>query len=317
MAKPSSINELINLIPANLVHTAKYVQNNEVQNDFLSFDDDTVPLPLAQYKNHCFSDSFLYYSSAYGEQMNRRLVLFLNDCILLDMSRIKKSLRISVIADLKYETDIKLLEFLQQFGYIRSPFELELSKPLKHGEVVHTIADVFNPESYQNSKKRSQRLAQPLKVLVDNKITRVQLTKDDLPQIENFCNIWYETKLLDPGVFQMLFSNPFNHIRLGITDPSYGEVHGYKDASGELLNVQLLGIDGINAYSLYNVTTRTYHDSRINSACYLDIMKYLESKGVQKWNVGLELNKNLASFKHHYPSSVLYFYHYGSDKGEE
>ena len=325
MSKPQTIEELVALINSdpqnqNLIKSVQYIKSKSEGSsslfDFSESETNEVILPDPDYKNHCFSKGFLYYSAAYQKLMQSRLVVLVNDSILFDMNKIKKTLRCSIIKELKYDTDLILLEKLQKFGYIRSSLPLTLKKQMKHAEVIHHLDDVFNPESYKNSKKRSQRLVQPFKVLEQNKVTLRKVTTDDIPAVDAFCNTWTSTKLEDPKVFAIMFSNPAAHIKLAIADETYGEVWGYF-VGDELINLQLFYVEGEYAYSLYNVTTRNNIDARINAACYIDIMKHLKDRGVKYWNVGLALNKNLSAFKHHYPSQDVYYYHYATIKDQK
>ena len=310
-----TVQDLVASIPQNLIHSVKYIKStiSNDDNDLFSFDDDTEVLPSSEFKNHCFSKGFLYYSAGYQKAMNERKVVLINDTILFDMN-IQKKTRTSIIGTLKYDTDIEILKILQKTGYMRSSYDLGLGKTVKYPEVIHHLETVFDGASYKNSKKRSQRLVQPLKVIENNKITLRKISKEDIHAVDAFCETWTNVKLEDPKVFKMMFSNPNKHIKMAIEDGTYGEVWGYF-IGDTLINLQLFYVEGEYAYSLYNVTTRDSSiDARINAACYLHIMSVLKDRGVKHWNVGLALNPSLSAFKHHYPSEDVAYLHYPKAK---
>lgn len=323
MTQPQTIEELLSSIPTDLINTIEIIDTNEKQTcDFLSFDDDdssTIDIPVATFKSHCFSRSFLYYCSAYKKMTKTGKVALLNGCIMFDFG-MKKTIRVSVIHQLQDEVrDNKLIDYLRQFGYVRSGIVLSPAdgkKGKEVNEVVHDLDAVFDPASYANAKKRNQRLGQPLRVLVDNNVELRKLTIDDFPMIKEFCTRWHEMKLEDPKIFAMLFSNPASHFKFALEDDKFGEVWGYF-IGDTMINLQLFGIDGENAFSLYNVTVRDEVDPRINAACYVHIMQHLRERGVGFFNVGIELNKKLAAFKHHYPHTDVPFYHYGAIKNKK
>jgi len=311
-----TIQDLISTIPEQYIHSCKYIKSTmeDDSNDIFSFEDDnTIVLPSSEFKNHCFSKGFLYYSAGYQKAMNERKVVLINETILFDLNLQKKA-RVSIIGTLKYDTDIEILKILQKYGYMRSSYDLGLGKTVKYPEVVHHLEDVFDGASYKNSKKRSQRLVQPLKVIENNNITLRRITEKDTEAVDAFCETWTNVKLEDPKVFKMMFSNPNKHIKMAIADGTYGEVWGYF-IEDKLINLQLFYVEGEYAYSLYNVTTRDESiDARINAACYLHIMTQLKDRGVKHWNVGLALNPSLSAFKHHYPSEDVSYLHYPKSK---
>ena len=63
MTQPQTIEELLSSIPTDLINTIEIIDTNEKQTcDFLSFDDDdssTIDIPVATFKSHCFSRSFI------------------------------------------------------------------------------------------------------------------------------------------------------------------------------------------------------------------------------------------------------------------
>lgn len=310
MVKPNTLQELIALLPQELIHSVETVDS--FSNDMFSFDDDRIDLPVAKFKNHCFSRAFLYYCSAYKKLTEKANVVLLNGSILFDFG-MKKTIRISIIDELQYDTDVDLVQELRKYGYCRSGVDLGVKGGKATVEVMHHLDDVFNPAMYKNAKKRNQRLHQPLRVMDDFKVELRRLDETYLEEMKEFCDVWYEMKLEDPKIFQMLFSNPFGHFKLAIADDTYGEVYGYF-IDGKMINLQMLGVDGLYAYSLYNVTIRNDIDPRINQGAYIHMMKTLHDRGIKHWNVGLALNPKLSAFKHRYPSEDVCFYHYGAIK---
>ena len=280
---------------------------NESDNFFS--DDVQFTLPKSQYKNHCFSRGFLYYASGYQKLIPARKVVLVNKSILIDIT-VQKKLRTSIIAELQDPNDIEIVKVCREEGYVRSPYDLKIGNFSRHAEVVHNLESVFSPESYKNSKKRNQRIHQPLKVISENNIELRKLGSDNVADIDAFCETWTALKLENPKVFKMMFSNPNKHIKMAIEDGQFGEVWGYF-IDGKMCNLQLFSVEDDVAYSLYNVTTRDKElDSRINAACYLHIMQHLKNLGVKEWNVGLALNPSLSAFKHHYPHEDISYFHY-------
>ena len=235
-------------------------------------------------------------------------VCLVNESILY----LRKRRRVFVYSFTKDDLDI--IKALQKQAMIYSTTKIEgLDNQSNFYEIVYDLDRVFDPSSYPNKKKRHSRLTYPFKWIEKNK---VEVKVPSYLEVEILHKAWVDFKLKQPNTYRIMFPTAryINCFREAEHNGflNYCVYGFYLDQ--KLVSVRVLGVDKVVAYDLANFTDTWSTPSQIANYFDVYVLKDLHEKGFKTFNCGAQLNKNLKTFKCHYPYHELKVYSYGKLK---
>lgn len=286
------------------------------------------PVPIHNFSLGCL-DAYFYLTE--DLQSGQTRVMGSKDQILV-MSRRKKVyvLQTSGITrtdlykvDGGAAADLEMLQKLQSNCVIYAPSPISLPREGKFSEVTYTVSKILDPASYPDKKKRYNRLTYPLKWMRDNQV-RVLTEPINEKEVEALHDQWVEHKLADPTTYQIMFPRK-RYIRCVerlLQHPTDINYRGFFFYLGDkLCSVRIISIENEWGYDLANFSRFWDTPSQFSNYCDAYVLiEELKKLGVQRFNCGAALNKNLKLFKSHYPFDLAVSYMYskvGGTKTEE
>ena len=218
------------------------------------------------------------------------------------------------------EMDMALLRQDQANCVIYSPSQINLPREGKFSEVTYTVSQIIDPASYPDKKKRYNRLTYPVKWMRDNQV-QVLTEPTDVKEVEALHDQWVEHKLADPATFQIMFPRK-RYIRCVerlLQHPADFDYRGFFFyLGGKLCSVRIISVENEWGYDLANFSRFWDTPSQFSNYCDAYVLiEELKKLGVQKFNCGAALNKNLKLFKSHYPYKPAISYMYSKVAGEQ
>ncbi len=204
-----------------------------------------------------------------------------------------------------------LLRDLQTRMVVYSIDKIPLTKEHKFVELAYDLDKVFDPKSYEDSRKRHKTLKHPGHWLAKNEITIRRLERSDLLEVKRLHDDWVAYKLVDPATFKMMFprSRYLRCVSIGFNDSyaNYGAF--YKD---KLVAVRTLYIEDENAFDLafFGCTWNDEIKSQLMENVAFTIMQDLYSLGVKTINCGVLMQRSLHNFKARWPNYPVTSYMY-------
>ncbi len=214
--------------------------------------------------------------------------------------------------------DLAMLRQLQASCVVYSPAPIDLPREGKFSEVTYTVSQIIDPASYPDKKKRYNRLTYPIKWMRDNQV-KVLPEPNDVKEVEALHDQWVEQKLADPATYQIMFPRK-RYIRCVerlLQHPADINYRGFFFYLGDKLSsVRIISVENDWGYDLANFSR--FWDSPSQFSNYCDayvLIECLKGIGVQRFNCGAALNKNLKLFKSHYPYELAVSYMYSKVGG--
>ena len=203
------------------------------------------------------------------------------------------------------------LKRLQQEAVIYSISPLNLPKQNKFKELRYNLSKVFDPMSYSNAKKRYNRIKYPFVWLEKNNLFVEPLQRDKYNDYKELHDKWCEKKLEDPKTFKIMFPGK-RYLRcvekaIDNKDLYYALAFYLED---ELVAIRVDSIEENYAFDLAFFGKFWEVPSQCMNYLNVYYMKAILDKGVEYLNCGAFLNKNLHTFKAHYPNDVVISYAY-------
>lgn len=214
------------------------------------------------------------------------------------------------------ESSKEILEFLQTIGPIYSLYQIPfLTKEVKFVEVGYNLDKVFDPASYENAKKRYQRLVYPFNHMQKCNVTVTQLNDATFQKVEELHEEWAKRKLDDPDTFKMMFPNK-RYIRC--CEYAAADQVNFRNfvfmIDEKVIAVRVLGVAGQLVVDLANFGRTWDMPSNMMNSLDTYVLKALHTEGYKTFNCGAALNKKLKVFKCHYPSDDIISYQYSRNK---
>ena len=201
---------------------------------------------------------------------------------------------------------------LQRQAVIYSIAPLPLAKKSRFKECAYDLADVFDPASYPNARKRSKRLSQPFTRLSTRGVELRQLSISDRPAVLELHNAWRDWKLSNPKTMQIMFPKA-RYLRcadVGLANPENYVVFGAWQGE-RLLGVRVLYLESRHAFDLANFTAVWQTYSNFAEDFNIATMLLLEQKSIGRLNCGATLSADLSAFKSHWPHKYVESFAYG------
>lgn len=215
------------------------------------------------------------------------------------------------------EVEAHQLEALQRQGPVYSIDRIPLPKESKFHEIAYDLEQVFDPESYEGTRKRYQRLKYPFSWLRTHGVTIRDLTRRDLKEVERINEDWGQWKLSQPTTFQMMFPRRRYYACADYaTDVKYAKNYVALGAEqeGRLVAVRVVYVEGEDAFDLANFGLYHRMPSHFSEYVATATMRNLLDRGIKTLNCGDTLNKRLSHFKEHWPSRPVMSWAYGRIK---
>jgi hypothetical protein len=219
--------------------------------------------------------------------------------------------------DTLVQSDLDLLADLQASCVIYSSSPLPLPKENAFKELAYHLPTVFDPASYPNKKKRHARIKYPFTWLEKQGVEVLASPRDE-EEVKQFHDRWVKHKLADPKTFKIMFPHKryircFERWKAGVAGIEYRGWFFY--LNDELVSVRIVSIEGEWTYDLANFTNVWSAPSQLSNFCDVYALRDLfHLWGVYNFNCGSVLNKNLRTFKSHFPHEMVTSYSYSKIK---
>jgi len=231
---------------------------------------------------------------------------------LLVLTGLKGGSRMKVFA-FSADVDLVRVAALQKQTVVYSQHALDLPKGSTFKEVAYDLAQVCDPASYANARKRHKRLTYPFTRLEAEAVEVRLLAAADRGEAAALHADWCAWKLAQPTTFQMMFPRRryMQCVETAIASPADYRCYGaFKN--GKLVAVRALYLEGASAFDLafFSATfdDRLYSDFVEHFAMFT--MADLYRGGALHLNCGASLNRALSSFKSHWPHYEVLSYSY-------
>jgi len=191
----------------------------------------------------------------------------------------------------------------------------ELSGASKRVEVEYNLAQLFDPASYPNAKKRHQRIKYPFSFLEKEGIVVRKIELEDLPDALELHEKWIAMKLADPKVHRISLSTA-RYRRCVELAFEHDCIQAYvaRGKDDQLMAVRVFGIERQRSFDLAYYSDYPNMKSQLTEYLNVAFMKKLVEQGVLTLNAGLSSDKGLKQFKDHFPNEKVYSYQYKQAK---
>jgi hypothetical protein len=221
--------------------------------------------------------------------------------------------------------DLEDIKRLQNMSHIYTIKEFNgLPKKGSFMETLYDLDDVFDGTSYENAKKRYQRIVYPSKWLKSHNVRFFSLGPEHDEEIELLHSKWRDYKMNQPATFRMMFpSKRYLHCAHLLTRPKLNVLNlnyrgwGWRDPhTDELWGVRVMYIEDDTAYDLAFFCNQWSAPSQLSNNVNFGLMDILRQEGLKYLNCGSNTaSKGLKDYKHHYPFIDYKSFHYSSLTG--
>lgn len=212
-----------------------------------------------------------------------------------------KQFDFSLLSD---KTEILSSSNIEISGFKKNPVE----------ELIYVLDDIFEDKNYRNAKDRAKNRNYPINLMKKGNFTSVELTSENILDVQMIHQKWKEYKLNDPKVFKMTFSGQ-KYWTL-ITDYIY-YLKDFFDAfvrygivDDKQFSVECDYIWGDCAFAMSSFNLFWEFPSNYSEGSRLMFFDELRKRGIKYFNYGFVLNKDLKKYKKHWPSQKVFLYRY-------
>lgn len=217
------------------------------------------------------------------------------------------------------EGDLQRIAELQKQSVIYSQVSIALKKQSVFEETQYDLAQVFDPISYPNARKRHRRIkawqARISTVYDYERVSLQQARYEDMPDIYDLHEKWVAHKMTDPLTHRNMFPKTryMNCVRLAMASPARHRIY-LAWLQGRIIACRVVYIDNDAAYDLAYFSSYWDCPSNFVEDVSVATMADLLAAGCRTLNCGASLNKHLAAFKQHWPWTPMRSYAYGRTK---